>query len=97
MNAELRQECIYRSHLNAGSPAGVAQIGSFDVILPIWNKQWQRRKVFENAVPRLRTGESLKQFLKHDTSREDALTALKRVGQHIDFRPRYSIIPAECE
>ncbi len=47
-NAELRQESVDDSNLDAGTTTSVPQIRRADVILAIRHKQWHRGKSVQN-------------------------------------------------
>lgn len=47
-NAELREKRVYRSHLDAGSAATIAEISSLDVVLAIGRKQWKRTESIDD-------------------------------------------------
>ena len=71
-NAEPSQQRIDGSDLHASFTTGVAEIGCRNVILAIRHQQRKRRKAVHDLIAGLRTGERLKQLLKHKACRDDA-------------------------
>ncbi|HEX4078105.1 MAG TPA: hypothetical protein VHX61_04420 [Rhizomicrobium sp.] len=62
-DTELREESINRCGLNGGAAALVAQLRSFDMIIPIWHQKRQSRKAVEYLRARFRSRKALKQLL----------------------------------
>lgn len=50
-----------------------------NMFFPIWNQERQRSKPIQDRFPIFRAGESLQQFLQHQSGTQDRLTGLQRV------------------
>lgn len=96
-NAKLGKKRIDRAHLDPGSTASIAQLGSLDVILPVRPDEGQCGKTLENVSARTRAGETLKQLLQDKTCCHDDFLALEGIAQFADLRDRRPLVPSEGE
>ena len=69
--AELRQDGVDRSNLDAAPSAGAADVGRRDVVLAIRDEEGQGSEALDDLVPCLRPGEALQEFLEDEPGRED--------------------------
>lgn len=83
--AELRQQCVDRTDLNAAASASVAQFGRVHRVAPVGNQQRQRGKSIEDlrAVPR--PGEALQKFLQNEAGSDEFLAGLDGTDQFAHF------------
>jgi hypothetical protein len=95
--AKLGQQGINRADLNAGPTAGIAQLRSVDVILPIRADQWQGGKAFDDVLARTWTSETLKQFLQNEPCRHDNIVTLEGVAQRAHLRAGGTLVSPESE
>lgn len=95
--AKLGKKRIDRAHLDPGSTASVAQLGSLDVILPVRSDEGQCGKSLENVSARTRAGETLKQLLQDKAGCHDDFLALEGIAQFTDLRDRGPLVPSEGE
>jgi len=79
--AELGQQRIDRSDLDAGAPAFVSQFGSVHMITPVGNQQRQRCEPVEDlrSVPRSR--KPLQKLLQHQSSGHEFLAGFDCADQ----------------
>lgn len=85
-SAQLRQNSVSRSHLHAGSPAGVAQFCCCDVVCTVRLQQWQRSKAPDDLGACLRARKPLQQFLQYQARRDDTIKTQQSVLQRLNFR-----------
>jgi len=85
-DAELGQEGVDRSDLNAGPAATVPQFRGIDVIAAVRREQRESRESLHDLSPSARPRETLEQLLKDEPGRDDGFTRADRTGQFADFR-----------
>ena len=85
-DAELRKEGVDCPHLDTAPSARVAERGRADVVRSRGQEQRERREAGHDRVSRLRAAESLEQFLKDESGREDHVALSKCRGQDVHFR-----------
>ncbi len=85
-NAELRQERIDRSDLDAGTTTTVPQLRRSDVILAIRHKQRHRGKSIQNLRAGARSGKALQQLLEHEARGQQRIAGFDRANQHPQCR-----------
>ena len=95
--AKLSQQGVDRADLNPGSTTSVAQLGSIDMILPIWSDERQSGKPLDDVRTRVRAGKTLKQFLENEPGSHDDLFTCERIAQFLDLRGHDFLIAPESE
>ena len=78
-NAQLSEQRVDRADLDACPAACVAKISGCDMVFAIRLQQGKRCEALNDLCPRLRSGESLKQFLKNQAGRDDDIGAYEGV------------------
>jgi hypothetical protein len=96
MDAQLGKQGVNSAYLQAGATASVAQIGSFNVVLPLWIEKRQSCKPFDDILAGAWSDESLQEFLKNQASGDNRFAALKGLPQSNDFDNRRSSVTAKC-
>lgn len=76
-DAKLRQQRVNRTELNPRTPTVIAQFCGIDIVPPIRNKQWERRKSLHEILARARSRETLQQFLQYKSGGDDRFAAVK--------------------
>lgn len=71
-NAQLRQQSIDCSNLNTLATAGIPQFGGMNMVVPVWNQQWQCCKVLDDLFVCFWFRETLQEFLQHQPGTENA-------------------------
>jgi hypothetical protein len=92
-NAQLSNHSVDGTDLDSLAAATVSQGGGFDVILDIWGNHREQREGVDDPISRLRTLESLKQFLQHQTRRYDDVAAIERNFEPLNFGARARVSP----
>ena len=96
-NAELRKQGVDRPDLRAAAPAGITQLGSGNVILPVGSHERQGRETINYFLPRLRSSEALEQFLQHEAGCEQRLPALECFRERCNFGDGVRRITTQCQ
>lgn len=92
---ELDEQGIHGSDLDATTATGVANLGRFDMVLPVWLQERERGESFDNLDARLRPRETLQQFLENEPGREHLIRAEQRVPKCGNLRRRVLRIAAQ--
>ena len=95
--AELGQEGIDGSDLDASATTGVADFGRSDVVLAVRCDQRQDGKAFDDGVVGFGTSETLKQFLQDQARRIKRFPRRQACSKTADFWNVARRILAECE
>jgi hypothetical protein len=78
-DAQLRQERIDRTNLDAMTTTAVAKRRRSDVIRSIGQEEGKRREPLQNPLTGLWSRKALQQLLQYQASRQDQLTAFDRL------------------
>jgi hypothetical protein len=95
--AELDQQRVDGSDLDAGPPADVANLSGSRVVLAVGHEQWERREPLENHGSGFRPAEALENLLKDEAGREDRFAFLDRPAQSGDLACTSGGLPPEGE
>jgi hypothetical protein len=57
--------------LDAFPTTAVAKLGSKYVVVSVWDYEWQTREISDDLFMSFRLGETLQEFLQHQTSTVD--------------------------
>lgn len=79
--AKLNEKGVDRADLNAAPATSVADLGRFDVVLPVGLEERERRHSLQELGARLRPAETLKQFLQDQAGGEDLIRPQQRMAQ----------------
>lgn len=96
-NAKVREERVDGTYLHTTAPAGVAQLGRVDMILPIGHQERDCGESLEDLLARLRAREALQQLLQHETSGNDGLTVGEEADEPLHLRARRRRVPSKRE
>jgi len=80
-DAQLGQERVDRTNLNAVTTAGVAQRSRFDVIRSIRDEEGKRREPIQDLLACLWSRETLQKLLQHQAGRQDRFAVFNRLNQ----------------
>jgi hypothetical protein len=80
-DAQLPQERVDRTNLNAAATAGVTQRRGFDVVRSIRDEEGKRGDPIQNLLACLWSGETLQRFLEHQAGRQDRFAVLNCLNQ----------------
>ena len=94
-NTKLREQSVDGPNLYSLFSTVIAKAGRQDMILSIGHDQWDRRKPIYDLFLRLRTVESLEQFLEHKSGRYHALARLECADQQARRRVIGNLIPTQ--
>jgi hypothetical protein len=67
----LCDQCVHSTELNTGPTALVAKVGGGNVVVPIGLYEGEGTEAFNDCRGGLWAGESLKEFLKYQTGRDN--------------------------
>jgi hypothetical protein len=95
--AELRQQSVDSSQLNARATARVPQLCGLDVILPVRTDEWQGRKALDEILARTRAGETLKQLLQDKPGGHDNFFARECGAQGVHLSDGSILVAPESE
>ena len=93
--AQLGQQGVDRSDLDAASAAVVAERGGLDVILDLRRENGEQRELLHDPPRGGRPLETLEQFLEHDPGRDDDVAPLEALGEEQAPRARRGGCAAE--
>jgi hypothetical protein len=97
LEAELDENGVDRSDLDAAPPAAFANFSGLDVVVTLRLQESERGKPLDQLPTRLGSGEALEKFLQDQTGREDLIGSLQGVSKSLHFRRRRLGIAAEGE
>lgn len=95
--AQLSQERIDRTDLHTVSAAMISQRRRADMIVAIRNQKGDRRKPLQNLVAVFWPQETLKQFLKYKTRRQQSLAGFNGLDECRDLPGRDGPVAPQSE
>lgn len=95
--AELRQQRVDGSDLNACATAGVPQLRSLDVILPVWADEWQGSEALDEILTRAGAGKTLKQLLQDGPRSHHNVVTRESIAQGSNLWDGGLLITPECK
>jgi len=96
-DAELGDDRIDRSDLNALAPTAISHLGGFDMIVNIRRDRGKQRELLNDFLPRARSLKSLQQLLKHQACRHDEVPAPEAGCQELYLRGLCGWTPTQRE
>jgi hypothetical protein len=91
--AKLCQQRIDGADLNTGAPAVVSQLGRLDMILPVWDDQWQGGKPIKDLRACFGTRKSLQKLLQDESGCERLLARFNCAHEGADIRRCRRVAP----
>ena len=96
-DADLGEQSVDSSYLNAGPATGVAELSRRNVVLTVRLKQGQRGKALDDLRSRLRTCKSLKKLLQDQTGSDNDVGPEQRIFEHLYLGLGRRAVTAQCK
>ena len=79
-NAKLGEQRVYRADLDSGATTEVAQLGRFDVVVPVGRNKRYRGKSVNDLLARSGSREALKELLQNQPGCQDRVARSDHTG-----------------
>ncbi len=96
-DAQLSEQRVDGADLHTCSAARVPELGGCDMVFPIGLYQRKCCEALDDLRTRLRSGESLKQFLENQPGRDNNIGAQQGILEYVDLGFRGRGVSAQSE